>query len=115
MGGEACRAEDKLAALLWLLREAVDHEQQQSIVFAATRHHVELLFALLVAEGLACACVYGAMDQVCAPSSMHTMPCLQAGTCLLALCAAAGNFWQQPTAILPTSDQAAGHDEALTG
>ena len=68
-----CRAEDKLAALLWLLRETVDHEQQQSIVFASTRHHVELLFSLLAAEGLSCACVYGAMDQV-APCQSPSTP-----------------------------------------
>ena len=59
-----CRAEDKLPALLWLMREVVDHQTQQSIVFTATRHHVELLHALLAADGVPCACVYGAMDQV---------------------------------------------------
>ena len=49
------------------MREVVDHTQQQSLLFAATRHHVELLHALLAAEGVPCACVYGAMDQVGCP------------------------------------------------
>lgn len=59
------RAEDKLPALLWLVRETIDTEAQQSLVFASTRHHVELLHSLLAADGVSCACVYGAMDQVC--------------------------------------------------
>lgn len=34
-------------------------------MFASTRHHVEMLHAILEGEGVAAACVYGAMDQVC--------------------------------------------------
>ena len=58
-----CRKEDKLAALIWILREFVS-EGQPSIVFASTRHHVEFLYSILQAAGLSVACVYGAMDQV---------------------------------------------------
>ena len=58
-----CRKEDKLAALIWVLREFVS-EGQPSIVFASTRHHVEFLYSILQAAGLSVACVYGAMDQV---------------------------------------------------
>ena len=36
-----------------------------TLVFAATRHHVEYLHTLLGLEGLQTACVYGQMDQVC--------------------------------------------------
>ena len=57
------RKEDKPAALLWLLREVVG-PGAPTIVFASTRHHVEFLHTLLSAAGVACACVYGAMDQV---------------------------------------------------
>ena len=57
------RAEDKVAALLWLVREAIE-EGQPTLVFAATRHHVEFLHTLMTKEGIEAACVYGAMDQV---------------------------------------------------
>jgi ATP-dependent RNA helicase DDX54/DBP10 len=57
------RAEDKPAALLWLVREVVP-QQQLTLVFAATRHHVEFLHQLLTKEGVNAACVYGSMDQV---------------------------------------------------
>ncbi len=59
----SCRKEDKLAALIWILREFV-LEGQPSIVFTSTRHHVEFLYSILQAAGLSVACVYGAMDQV---------------------------------------------------
>ena len=55
------RADEKIAALLYLLRE-VTPEKQQTVVFAATRHHVELLLTVLEAEGLKCSAVYGSMD-----------------------------------------------------
>ena len=58
-----CRKEDKLAALIWLLREVV-REEEPTIVFTSTRHHVEFLFTVLQAAGVSAACVYGAMDQV---------------------------------------------------
>ena len=35
-------------------------------MFTSTRHHTELVTALLAAQGISCACVYGAMDQVTA-------------------------------------------------
>ena len=57
------RAEDKVAALLWLVREAIG-EGQPTLVFASTRHHVEFLHTLMTKEGIDAACVFGAMDQV---------------------------------------------------
>ncbi|KAK9865158.1 hypothetical protein WJX84_010261 [Apatococcus fuscideae] len=56
------RNEDKLAGLVWLLREVIP-VGQPTLVFVATRHHVELLHALLAQEELDAACVYGTMDQ----------------------------------------------------
>ena len=52
-----------MAALLWLVREAI-REGEPTLVFAATRHHVEFLHTLMTREGIEAACVYGAMDQV---------------------------------------------------
>lgn len=57
------RQEDKTAALLWLLQEVIP-EGSPTLIFTATRHHVEFLHTLLTREGLRSACVYGQMDQV---------------------------------------------------
>ena len=57
------RHEDKDAVLLWLLREVVA-PGAPTLVFAATRHHVEYLHTLLGLDGIQTACVYGQMDQV---------------------------------------------------
>jgi ATP-dependent RNA helicase DDX54/DBP10 len=38
----ACRSEDKLSALLHLIKNLID-ERGQTIVFAATKHHVEFI------------------------------------------------------------------------
>ena len=76
------RAEDKIAALLWLVREAIE-EGQPTLVFASTRHHVELLHTLMTREGIDAACVYGAMDQVCV-CCLAQASCVP--ECLLLLC-----------------------------
>jgi ATP-dependent RNA helicase DDX54/DBP10 len=56
------RREEKPAALLWVLRRVIP-EDQQAIVFASTRHHVEFITVLLQLCGLDAAPVYGKMDQ----------------------------------------------------
>ena len=55
------RVDEKIPALLYVLREVVP-PKQQTVVFAATRHHVELLVTVLESEGIACSSVYGTMD-----------------------------------------------------
>jgi ATP-dependent RNA helicase DDX54/DBP10 len=61
--GDLCRQEDKPAALLWLLQEVIPLDSP-TLIFMATRHHVEFLHTLLAREGLKASCVYGQMDQV---------------------------------------------------
>uniref|UniRef100_A0AAQ5XLK7 RNA helicase n=1 Tax=Amphiprion ocellaris TaxID=80972 RepID=A0AAQ5XLK7_AMPOC len=56
------RVDDKPALLLHLLRN-VAKPQEQTVVFAATKHHVEYLKELLTSEGLECAYIYSALDQ----------------------------------------------------
>ncbi|KAL4004628.1 protocadherin delta 2 [Sarotherodon galilaeus] len=56
------RVDDKSALLLHLLRNVVK-PQEQTVVFAATKHHVEYLKELLSSEGLECAYIYSALDQ----------------------------------------------------
>ena len=56
------RPADKVAALLHLLRDVL-RPGARALVFASTRHHVEMLAALLRADGVLCGAVYGAMDQ----------------------------------------------------
>ena len=55
------RIDEKIPALLYVLREVVP-PKQQTVVFAATRHHVELLVTVLESEGIKCSSVYGSMD-----------------------------------------------------
>ncbi|KAK3242699.1 hypothetical protein CYMTET_47621 [Cymbomonas tetramitiformis] len=56
------RAEEKTAALVYLLKEVIPRDQQ-TIVFACTKHHVEFLGVVLREEGIVCTTVYGSMDQ----------------------------------------------------
>ncbi|KAK2888268.1 ATP-dependent RNA helicase DDX54 [Channa argus] len=56
------RVDDKPAMLLHLLRNVVK-PQEQTVVFAATKHHVEYLKELLSSEGLECAYIYSSLDQ----------------------------------------------------
>ena len=65
-----CRQEDKPGALLWLLQEVIP-EGSPTLIFTATRHHVEYLHNLLTREGLKTVCVYGQMDQVLTSALPH--------------------------------------------
>ena len=56
------RTEDKPSALVYLLRDVIP-STEQTIVFAATRHHVEFLHELLLSCHIDSSCVYGDMDQ----------------------------------------------------
>uniref|UniRef100_A0A3P8WEB3 RNA helicase n=1 Tax=Cynoglossus semilaevis TaxID=244447 RepID=A0A3P8WEB3_CYNSE len=56
------RVDNKPAMLLHLLRNVVK-PQEQTVVFAATKHHVEYLKELISSEGLECAYIYSALDQ----------------------------------------------------
>ena len=56
------RVDEKIPALLYVLREVVPPKQQTVVFEAATRHHVELLVTVLESEGIACSSVYGTMD-----------------------------------------------------
>lgn len=56
------RVDDKSALLLHLLRNVVK-PQEQTVVFVATKHHVEYLKELLTSEGLECAYIYSSLDQ----------------------------------------------------
>nr|XP_015221580.1 PREDICTED: ATP-dependent RNA helicase DDX54 [Lepisosteus oculatus] len=56
------RQDDKPALLLHLLRSVVK-PQEQTVVFAATKHHVEYLKEVLSSEGVDCSYIYSALDQ----------------------------------------------------
>lgn len=57
-----CRSVEKEACLFWLLREKVE-PGQRTIVFAATKYHVEYLHELCSKAGMKTDYIYGAMDQ----------------------------------------------------
>ncbi|CAH1247532.1 DDX54 [Branchiostoma lanceolatum] len=58
----AMRDADKPAVLLHLLRTVVKPEEQ-TVVFLATKHHVEFVKELLTEAGLTCSAVYSSLDQ----------------------------------------------------
>jgi superfamily II DNA/RNA helicase len=57
-----CRANEKTAALLWLVQNHLEATKRQTIIFGATRYIVEYLSNLLCECGYDCAFVYGSMD-----------------------------------------------------
>lgn len=56
------RHEEKLAALLYLIREQISSDQQ-TLIFVSTKHHVEFLNILFREEGIEPSISYGDMDQ----------------------------------------------------
>lgn len=56
------RHEEKLAALLYLVREQISSDQQ-TLIFVSTKHHVEFLNNLFREEGIEPSVSYGDMDQ----------------------------------------------------
>lgn len=56
------RKEEKLAALLYLIREHIKSDEQ-SLIFVSTKHHVQFLDHLLREEGIEPSVCYGDMDQ----------------------------------------------------
>lgn len=55
------RSEEKPAALIYLIKELLS-EEEQTVVFAATRHHVEFLYNLLQHAHISATAVYGLLD-----------------------------------------------------
>lgn len=56
------RTNEKEAGLMYIMNELID-THQQTIIFAATRYHVEYLHELLAKANLNSVYIYGAMDQ----------------------------------------------------
>ncbi|MQM01700.1 hypothetical protein Taro_034464, partial [Colocasia esculenta] len=56
------RQEEKLAAVLYLVREQIS-SNQQTLIFVSTKHHVEFLNVLFREEGIEASVCYGDMDQ----------------------------------------------------
>ncbi|XP_012271422.1 ATP-dependent RNA helicase DDX54 [Orussus abietinus] len=56
-----CRAEEKLAALLSLLKNIIKPESQ-SVIFAATMHHVEYIHLILDQAGISNTFIYSNLD-----------------------------------------------------
>jgi len=56
-----CRDDDKLAVLLYLLRTVVK-PTEQTLVFVATRHHVDYYTTVLAEAGIQCSYSHGHLD-----------------------------------------------------
>ncbi|KAJ8327550.1 ATP-dependent RNA helicase dbp10 [Batrachochytrium dendrobatidis] len=57
------KPEEKEGALLYLLRECIP-EDQQTVIFVSTKHHVEYVQEFLNAAGIEATYIYGALDQI---------------------------------------------------
>lgn len=60
------RSNEKLACLLYVIRNLLSKSStssQQTIIFTATKHHSELIHALLSKLQYSCTMIYGSMDQ----------------------------------------------------
>ncbi|KAK0045679.1 ATP-dependent RNA helicase DDX54 [Biomphalaria pfeifferi] len=57
----SCRDSDKCALLLYLLKHIIK-SNEQTVVFAATKHHVEFLHLLLTLCGLSVTYIYSSLD-----------------------------------------------------
>ncbi|VDN53314.1 unnamed protein product [Dracunculus medinensis] len=66
----SCRADDKTAALLYLLRFIISHDEQ-TIVFCATMKHVEYLAAIIKEAGMICVFLYSQLDAVARKINMQ--------------------------------------------
>ncbi|KAH3752967.1 hypothetical protein DPMN_187594 [Dreissena polymorpha] len=56
-----CRLDDKLAVLLHLLQHVIP-VTEQTVVFAATKHHVEYLSLILQKANISCTYIYSSLD-----------------------------------------------------
>jgi ATP-dependent RNA helicase DDX54/DBP10 len=54
--------DEKEGALLYLLQNAIPAEQQ-TVIFASTKHHVEYIHGILKKQGLSSTYIYGSLDQ----------------------------------------------------
>ena len=58
----SCRDEDKDAVLIYLLKNVIDLSNEMTLVFAATRHHVEMIQELLKKFEIDSTYVYSSLD-----------------------------------------------------
>jgi len=58
----SCRELDKLALLFYLLKHVIG-PKEQTVIFAATKHHVEFLNLLLTLSGFSVTYIYSSLDQ----------------------------------------------------
>uniref|UniRef100_A0A915ING3 RNA helicase n=1 Tax=Romanomermis culicivorax TaxID=13658 RepID=A0A915ING3_ROMCU len=57
-----CRFEDKIPALVYFLRHVIDTDCEQSLIFCATKHHVEYLAEILSRLSFSCTFLYSSLD-----------------------------------------------------
>lgn len=59
-----CRSDDKTAILLHLLKNVIDLQKELTIVFLATKHHVEYMKLVLEKASIPCSYIYSSLDQL---------------------------------------------------
>ncbi|GFU19401.1 ATP-dependent RNA helicase DDX54 [Nephila pilipes] len=59
-----CRSDDKTAILLHLLKNVIDLDKELTVVFLATKHHVEYSKEVLEKASIPCSYIYSTLDQM---------------------------------------------------
>ncbi|KFM58946.1 ATP-dependent RNA helicase DDX54, partial [Stegodyphus mimosarum] len=59
-----CRTDDKTAVLLYVLKNVVNLTKELTVVFVATKHHVEYLKDVLEKASVPCSYIYSSLDQM---------------------------------------------------
>ncbi|KPM06342.1 ATP-dependent RNA helicase DDX54-like protein 1 [Sarcoptes scabiei] len=67
-----CRNEDKLAALILLLKSVIKCDEEQTIVFLPTRHHIEFTKSILDHYGIKSTYLYSSLDSEARKMNIHS-------------------------------------------
>ncbi|KAG8190766.1 hypothetical protein JTE90_024892 [Oedothorax gibbosus] len=85
-----CRNGDKLPVLLYLLKNVIDLDKELTVVFLATKHHVEYTKDVLEVAGIPCSYIYSSLDQMARTINIAKFRAKKVGVMLVTDIAARG-------------------------
>lgn len=85
-----CRSDDKPHILIRLLRTVVDTSKELTVVFLATRHHVEYIKEILENASIPCSYIYSSLDQMARKINVAKFKAKKVGVLLVTDIAARG-------------------------
>lgn len=85
-----CRSDDKPHILIRLLRTVVDTSKELTVVFLATRHHIEYIKEILEKASIPCSYIYSSLDQMARKINVAKFKTKKVGVLLVTDIAARG-------------------------